>query len=55
VAKLGTELSGLETAIVELGRELAGASALIAGEIDAAAPPPVRAGAQPAAAGERLP
>ena len=55
VAKLGTELSGLETAIVELGRELAGASALIAGEIDAAAPPPVRAVAEPAAAGERLP
>jgi hypothetical protein len=55
VQELGTELSGLETAIVELGRELAGASALIAGEIDAAAPPPVRASAEPAAAKERIP
>jgi len=55
VAELGTELSGLETAIVELGRELAGASALLAGEIDAATPPPGRAGAQPARAAERIP
>jgi hypothetical protein len=55
VAELGTELSGLETAIVELGRELAGASALLAGEIDAATPPPGRAVAQPARAAERIP
>ncbi len=54
VAQLGTELSGLETAIVELGRELAGASALLVGEIDAAAPPPARAGAQPAGAAKRI-
>lgn len=55
VAELGTKLSGLETAIVELGRELAGASALLAGEIDAAAPPPGRARAEPAAAKDRIP
>jgi hypothetical protein len=55
VEKLGTELSGLETAIVELGRELAGASALLAGEIDAAAPPPGRARAEPAGAKDRIP
>ena len=55
MTELGTELSGLERAIVELGRELAGASALLAGEIDAAAPPPVRAAAEPAAARDRIP
>lgn len=55
VAELGTELSGLERAIVELGRELAGASALLAGEIDAAAPPPARARAEPATAEDRIP
>lgn len=55
VQELGTELSGLETAIVELGRELAGASALLAGEIDAAAPPPGRARAEPAGAKDRIP
>lgn len=55
VADLGTELSGLERAIVELGRELAGASALLAGEIDAAAPAPARAVAEPAGAGGRIP
>jgi len=55
VADLGTELAGLETAIVELGRELAGASALLASEIDAAAPHPARAGAQPAGADKRIP
>ncbi|MFM8495766.1 MAG: hypothetical protein ACKOEM_09595 [Planctomycetia bacterium] len=46
VAEAGAELSALETAIVELGRELAGASALLVGTIDAQAPPP----AQPPAA-----
>jgi len=38
-----TELVAVETAIVELGRELAGASALLVGAIDERAPPPVRA------------
>lgn len=55
VAELGTKLTGLERAIVELGRELAGSSALLAGEIDAAAPPPGRARAEPAAAKDRIP
>lgn len=55
VADLGTELSGLERAIVELGRELAGASALLVGEIDAAAPAPARAVAEPAGAAKRIP
>lgn len=42
LAEAGTELTAVETAIVELGRELAGASALLGGSIDARAPPPVR-------------
>ena len=36
------ELETVETAVVELGREFAGASALLAGAIDARAPPPRR-------------
>jgi hypothetical protein len=55
VSSLGTELSGLERAIVELGRELAGASALLAAKIDTAAPPPPRAVADPAGAAGRIP
>lgn len=46
VTEAGAELTAVETAIVELGRELAGASALLVGTIDAQAPPP----AQPPAA-----
>jgi len=42
VAGAGTELAAVETAIVELGREFAGASALLVGAIDERAPPPVR-------------
>lgn len=55
VAKLAMELGGVESAVVELGRELDGASALLAGEIDLRAPPPVRGGAPLAPAGRRLP
>ena len=55
VAKLATELSGVESAVVELGRELDGASALLAGEIDLRAPPPARGGAPLAPVGRRLP
>ncbi|MEI6240275.1 MAG: hypothetical protein WCR51_07790 [Planctomycetia bacterium] len=40
VSEAGAELTAAETAIVELGRELAGASALLVGTIDAKAPPP---------------
>jgi len=47
LAEAGTELSAVETAIVELGRELAGASALVVDAIDARAPAPTR---RPAAA-----
>jgi len=47
VGQLGEQLSGVESEIVELGRELAGASALLVGAIDRVAPPPVR---RPAAA-----
>jgi len=42
VADAGAELAAIETAIVELGRELAGASALLVGAIDERAPAPVR-------------
>lgn len=55
VAKLAAELGGVESAVVELGRELDGASALLAGEIDRRAPPPVRGGAPLTPAGRRLP
>ena len=55
VTKLAAELGGVESAIVELGRELDGASALLAGEIDRAAPPPVRGAGPLAPAGRRLP
>jgi hypothetical protein len=42
VTEAGDELTALETAIVELGRELAGASSLLVGSIDARAPPAVQ-------------
>jgi len=42
VAEAGTALAAVETAIVELGRELAGASALLSAAIDERAPPAVR-------------
>ena len=42
VSEAGDELTAVETAIVELGRELAGASALLVGTIDAQAPPPAQ-------------
>jgi len=42
VTDAGAELAAVETAIVELGRELAGASALLVGAIDERAPAPVR-------------
>lgn len=42
VSEAGAELTAVETAIVELGRELAGASALLVGTIDAQAPAPGR-------------
>jgi len=47
LAEAGTDLAAVETAIVELGRELAGASALLVNAIDARSPPPSR---RPAAA-----
>jgi hypothetical protein len=42
VTEAAEELTAVETAIVELGRELAGASALLVGTIDAQAPPPAQ-------------
>lgn len=42
VAGATDELTDVQTTIVELGRELAGASALLVGAIDERAPPPVR-------------
>lgn len=42
VTEMSTGLATVETAIVELGRELAGASALLVGAIDQRAPPAVR-------------
>jgi hypothetical protein len=42
VTEAADELTAVETAIVELGRELAGASALLVGTIDAQAPPPAQ-------------
>lgn len=42
LTEVGTELSAVETTVVELGRELAGASALLVDAIDSRAPPPRR-------------
>jgi hypothetical protein len=42
VTEMSSALAAAETAIVELGRELAGASALLVGAIDQRAPPAVR-------------
>lgn len=53
VTDLVAELGGVESAIVELGRELAGASALLTKEIDLAAPAPLKRAAAPA--GGQLP
>lgn len=42
LAGAGTELTAVETAVVELGRELAGASAQLAAAVDERAPPPLQ-------------